>query len=467
MRKLVLLFGFLMLVGGLFSQSHKITVKLKNYKDSVMYLANYYGDKQYIVDTAFVKNGVAVFQDKKPLDGGIYLVVMKNKKYFEVVIDKEQEFSIEADTVDFVKTMKFKGCNDNVIFYEYLNYLNIKHKEIEPLRKLYPTITKSNKDSIDLVTAKIKAINDDVEKFIADFKAKNPNHLFTKVLRANEQINVPDAPILPNGKKDSTFQYRYFKQHFFDNIDFNDDRILRSPIYHEKISYYMTKLILQLPDTIIKEADWLIEKTKNSKELFKYTVWFITNHYETSNYMGMDAIFVHMAEKYYMTGKAFWVNDTQLEKIKKRALATKPLLIGKVAPNIVMQDTLGKDIALHSIKAKYTVLFVWDPDCGHCQKETPVLRDFYKANKDKYNLEIFAAYAEYDPIAWKRYIVKNNLIWLNVSDFQHRSFFKNHYDINATPVIYVLDKDKKIVAKKIGAAQLGDVLEQLEKMNKK
>ena len=35
--------------------------------------------------------------------------------------------------------------------------------------------------------------------------------------------------------------------------------------------------------------------------------------------MGMDVVFVHMVENYYMTGESYWVEEDQLKKIEERS----------------------------------------------------------------------------------------------------------------------------------------------------
>jgi len=59
---------------------------------------------------------------------------------------------------------------------------------------------------------------------------------------------------------DSIFPYRYYKAHFFDNIDFTDGRILRTPVYHTKIKKYVEDLIVKHPDSVIVDGDYLIGK---------------------------------------------------------------------------------------------------------------------------------------------------------------------------------------------------------------
>jgi thiol-disulfide isomerase/thioredoxin len=196
-------------------------------------------------------------------------------------------------------------------------------------------------------------------------------------------VVVPEAPMLPNGRKDSTFAYRYYKAHYFDNIDLTDDRFAYTPILHSKLDFFMKKMVVQIPDSIIKEADLIIEKAKPSKEVFKYAVHYITNTYETSNIMGMDAVFVHMAEKYYNTGQVFWLDSARLKKIADRAATLKTGLVGQKAENLVMNKLDGSYIKLYDIKAEYTILYFWDPGCGHCKKVTPVFIRFYNKNKVK------------------------------------------------------------------------------------
>src|SRR5437764_6527992 len=135
----------------------------------------------------------------------------------------------------------------------------------------------------------MKAVDKGVIDYKLNYIKEHPNTLLAKVFQASQEPDVPEAPKLENGQKDSTFAFRYYKEHYFDGFDFADDRLLRTPVYHSKISTYLKTLTLQMPDSIIRVADFLVEKAKPNKETYKYMVWFITNTYETSNIMGMDA----------------------------------------------------------------------------------------------------------------------------------------------------------------------------------
>lgn len=436
--------------------AYSIKVKLNGLKNTECYLANYFGDKQYIKDTAKVDDqGRAVFSGKEKLPGGIYLVVTPSKKYFEIIVDKEQDFTVETDTAAFVKNMKVKNSKENQLFYEYLNFIEKKHTEIEPLQEKLKTV--KAKDSTETLKKQVTAIDKEVKDYKIKFIKDHPETFVAQVFKAMQEPEVPEAPKLANGRTDSTFAFRYFKAHFFDNVDFSDERLIRTPIIYNKIKQYLDQLTMQHPDSIIKSADVIVQKAKANKEMFKFAVYYITYTYETSKIMGMDAVFVHMAQNYYTREQAFWVTEDQLKKLQEKAQILQNLLVGVKIPNIVMPDTSGKVQVLHQVKAEYTILFFWDHGCSHCKKEAPLLVEYYNKVKDK-GVQVYAVETESDVAEWKKAIKDFKMTWINVQDTYHTTPFKKTFDIYSTPVIYLLDKDKKIIAKRVDVENLEMIL---------
>lgn len=461
---------FPLLLSSAPDEGYTIKVSVKGLKEgATCLLANYYGDKQYIKDSAKVnEKGEVIFKGTEKWPQGIYLFVPPNKKYFDFVMDDGQNFSLETDTTDFIKYMKVKGSEENRFFYEYQTFMASKQKLIEPLRSEY-TKVKENKEQAKVVADKIEVIDKEVKNYKLNFIKDHPKSFVSKLFKAMEEPEIPEAPILPNGRKDSTFAYRWFKTHFFDNVDFSDDRLLRTPIFHNKIKHYMDKLTPQIPDSLCISADYLAEKAKANDEMFKYIIYWLTYTYESSKIMGMDAVFVHMVEKYYVTKRATWVDSTQLHKITNRAYELKPVLIGKKAPPINMPDSTGKYINLYDIKSKYTVVMFWDYGCGHCKKEMPKLRDAYNKKLKAKGITIYAVESEEDPKEWKKFIRDNELNFIHVQepDNYKRAVTKKIYDIYSTPVIYVLDENKIIRAKRIEAEQIEGVIDSFEKQKER
>lgn len=436
----------------------EIKINVKGVKDTTCQLAYYFGDKQYIKDSARVdKNGNMVFKGDQELPGGIYLAVMPNKKYFELIVDKEQKFSMETDTLDYINNMKVKNSKDNEVFYSYLKWISVKGNEIEKLKKEMDLV-KDNETRTKEIKDRQIAIDKEVKEYKNNLIKENPNLLLAKIFEASTDPEIPEIPILSNGKKDSTFAYRYYKAHYFDNVDMKDDRLLRSPIFGNKIKQYIEKLTPQIPDSINASADRMISLTNPTSDIFKYLVYYITNTYEKSNVMGMDAVFIYMAKNYYLSGKAFWVEEAQQEKICDRVKALDPCLIGRKANNMHLLKNDFHPIALSDIKTKYTIVYFWDPSCGHCQKVTPKLKEFYDSKRKELDFEVLGVYIEADTTEWFKYIKEKELNWINAADLLGKAQFRKYYDIYSTPVAYLLDNEKRIIAKRIEVEQLEDFI---------
>lgn len=456
----IALFSF---TGATFGKGHEIKATVRGVKDAMCQLAYYYGDKQYIRDSAKADSkGMVVFKGDEELPGGIYMLVIPGRKYFELILDKEQRFSLETDTTDLINKMVIKGSKDNEQFYDYLKWINVRGRQMESLKA---ELDAAKSDPAK--TAEIKARQTVIDNEVKDYKAniiKNfPEALLSKIFKAGIEPEIPEMPTKPDGSKDSTFPYRYFRAHYFDNLDLKDDRLIRTPIFASKVKQYIERLVPQIPDSICKASKELIAKTDPNGDIFKYLVYWITNTYEKSNVMGMDAVFVCMSEEYYLTDKAYWIDSTQRAKIKDRVYDLKPCLIGKTAYNMKLLKPDFHPIAVNDLKSSYTILYFWDPSCGHCQKITPKLHEFYTKYKQELDLEVMGVYIETDTTEWFKYIREKGLTWVNAADLTLKSRFRDYYDIYSTPVIYVLDRNKRIIAKRIDVENLEEFIRNYRK----
>jgi peroxiredoxin len=246
-------------------------------------------------------------------------------------------------------------------------------------------------------------------------------------------------------------------------VNLSDGRLVRTPILEGKLQKYFTQLVPLDPDSIKIECDQLLAKARKDKEMFKYMLWWLTYHYETSQYMGMDAVFVHLVEKYYVPGDAYWLNTEQQNKIISRAYAIAPNLIGQQAPPLEMQDSSAKPLSLYSTKAKYTVLVFWDPTCGHCKTEVPRLDSAFKASWQRRGVVMLGVRTDGTREEWLQFIKQHQLSgWIHAWDPEAQSNYRRLYDVYSTPVVYLLDEKKKILAKRLGVEQLDGFLDRLE-----
>jgi|YNPMSStandDraft_1061717.scaffolds.fasta_scaffold00378_16 peroxiredoxin len=473
MRVLGILVCLLLISQLNYSQDgYKIKIKIKGLKEKdTLLLGHHFADKMYADDTAFVdKNGWAIFEGKKKLDGGIYVVIVPSlkRRYFEFLMDNVQQMTLETDTTDFIKNMKVNGSNENNLFFEWQRTMSNLEKQMRPIQEKL-NMHKNNKDSSDYYKNKALEIDKKRKEYWQNTIKNNPNALLTKILKVLTPIEIPEFNLPENTpKRDSLirlYQYVYHKDHYWDNVDFSDDRLLRTPFIHQKLQDFYKNVVLMNPDSLTKEAIKVIELARKNKYFFQYVVVFSVNYFETSQIMGMDRIFVNLAERYYLKGECWWADSTLINKIGDRVKKLKPNLIGEIAPDLKMEDINGMWHQLKYIKADYIILAFFEPSCGHCKKEIPKLHEYYKTVKDS-GIVVFAVYTQHDKDEWKKFIEEKQLDdWINVWDKYNFTNFRNLYDIYSTPVIYILDKQKKIIAKRIGVEQIEKFIQHHRKTN--
>jgi thiol-disulfide isomerase/thioredoxin len=514
-RFLILLFSFLF-AGGVFAQKknsptgqqvaplqneikpYEISFSVKGASDSVMYLAIYTFDKQYLIDTCRrSKTGSYTFKKKRKLDKGMYMLISQGKgKYIDFIINENDRFTCSFDTADVIKTMKFTGSAENERFHELVSYMASKTMEINLFKQDPKNI--NTPDSTRLMQEKTRAISKDVDAFRKNFLKKYPEGFVSDFVRLQMEPDISNPPKASNGRPDSTWVYPYYKDNYWKDIPLEDERILHTPIFGDKLKNYFQKSIYQIPDSIIKEIPKVVDRCKASPEMFKWVVFWLTNWSETNKVMGFDAVFVAIGDLYYKTGQVNFYTPDQLKKIDDRFNILKPLLLGKKCPELLTVDTIGAKlcikygldtcktsecltknyvshrdeidqrlVALSGVKAKYTVLLFWDIDCGHCKKEVPVAFEAFQAlRKEGIDVKVHAVYTQHELKKWMKTLQEMKLMdpnWRNVVDGVHFQNLKEKFDIYSTPVIYLLDEKGIIRYKRIGADQISDVIHMLEK----
>ncbi len=362
--------------------------------------------------------------------------------------------------------MKVTGDAENKLFFEQMLFNMERHKEAEPFIKVLQDTTLAEEKKKDARTA-FNTVNDKVTAYQKEIIAKYPNTITALMYKAAQPLKVPDAPKKADGTIDSTFQLRWYRQHFFDNFDLADDALLRMPrpIYNEKINEYLDKLFAPQPDTITKAAFALINKAKKNQETFMYSSRICLLKYQQPEIMGLDAVYVNIYDKYFATGEmSFWVNDKMARNLKEFAERTRRSLIGKTAPNLVMQDLNLKPRSMYDIRSRYTILYIFDPDCGHCKEETPKLVNFYTKNKTRFDVEVYAVSADSSLAKMRDYIKTMNMKWITVNGPRtYVGSYQDLYDAITTPSLFVIDTKRKIIAKKVPVEKLEEFFTQYEK----
>jgi hypothetical protein len=438
------------------SKGYLIKGKITGIKNSEVYLAHYFGSTQQVVKDTAKSDGQGnfIFKGNVELPKGLYLITFDQSKYLDFILGSPN-FSFETDTLDLINHMKIIGSDENLAFYSF-------QKEMV---SLYGKLR-----SVPANDPRFAALRTSILEFQQAWMLKNKGLFASKLIKATFEPDIPAFSRPVKNSRDSAdlfqFQYRYYKKHFFDNVDLNDEKFIRTPFLQKKLEKFFTDLVVQESDSITKEADNILAKIKN-EDVRKYVIYKISSTYENHNVIGTDAAFVHMSEKYYINEPKLWDTST-VRRIKERVKIIKPLLIGKKIPDMYLTDPSGKLMTLLGSPGNYTILFIYDPECSHCKEEAPklvALTDYLKSK----SAIVFAVSILREKEQWKKFMNEFKIQnWFNGVDIhintktgkeEYYTDFKNTFDVYSTPIIYVLDKNKRIIGKKIPIENLKDFIE--------
>jgi len=467
MMRSLLFSAFFMFSFGLSANDagHKITFELKNYTSPELIVGFYLGEQTLVKDTLRTDkaDGKFVLEGDESLDHGVYLMLTQpDVEFIQFLVEDDQHFTIKTDGED-LGDVKFDGSDLNKRFYDYLDFIKEHRKEVNKLHEQKAELDSLNKSTGDIVT-KITKVNEKVKAKQKEVVAKDPRSMIAMLINANKQIDIPDFEGTEDEVKLKKFQY--YKAHYFDHIELDRPETLRTPFLHERVNYYLEKLTPTHPDSINKSVDEILAKSKPAEDTYKYYLSHFLNKYHGSKVVGYDAVYVHLALKYYAKGEATWVDEENLEKIIDKAKRTKPVLIGKQAPDFTAKDKDGNDHTLSKIDADYKVLIFWKPECGHCKKAMPHVVAFQDKFIDR-GVKVVSFCtdgAKNIEKCWEAVEEKKMGNLLNLADQIGRSRAQAKFYATSTPYIYILDRAGKILMKRIGAEQLEEVMDEIIKI---
>ncbi len=453
-------------------EGYEIKVKLTPVKNQYVYLGHYMGKQMPIVDSALLnEKGEGTLKGNKKLGGGIYLVGFPDRsRYFEILVDKNQKFSIAADTSSYRDKVSFTNSPENEEFFAYQQFMIKSGREMERMNRERNV---NKKDSAALTT-QMNMLNKQVKVYREGIMAKEG--LLPALLKAMREPEIPAHEM--KTKEDSSFAFRYYKSHFWDDVNFWDDRLMRTPFFEGRIDQYFEQLVYPAADSVIKELDWMLGYATASEEMQRFLLLKFVNRYLNQKYMWEDKVFVHLFEKYFAQKSYPWLTEQGKKVITDRAYSLMSNIFGSPAPEIELPNQTEKKTTLYGTSAPYTLLVIWDPTCGHCKETVPKLDSLYRAKWKAMGVKLFglAKETEGKRSDWLDFIGKHQLNeWVHVYYSKEAEQarvqagipgYSQLFDVQSFPTLYLLDKDKRIIAKKVTENQVDEILDFRQKQGK-
>jgi peroxiredoxin len=417
------------------------------------------GDYNFIADTLLADaNGHFLYKRREALPAGFYSFLLPDQgKSFSILIDKDQHMQLRADISDIPNTMQVTGSINTDLFYKTTQF---QMKQDADIQKTVEVMRKFPPPTAEFQEAKKaqNAILETRKAYLNEVYKQNPNTFFTKFKIAGQNPDPVDFR-KPNGDLDTLRQLMDYRSRFWNGVDFTDDRLLRTPVIVNKLRRYIKDLTPQLPDSLIKVSDALIRKVMPHKGYFQFFSNWIALQYQNGKTTVMDgeAVYVHIINNFFTPDLAFWDKKESIEKLRKQAWEMEASLMGRKGPDVQAPDPNGTLRSIYEIKAPLVLIFMFSPDCEHCQKDATTVQRLYEKWKSR-GLEFYGIAINTNATDWKAFIQKNGFTFTNVFDPTNRAIYAKYF-VDNTPELYLLNKDRIIVAKNLQASQLEEVFE--------
>lgn len=462
------------------SGGYDIKLSIKPYKNQWVYLAYYYGSIKGLADSAWLDAGSnGSFKGKTDLPQGIYIVASPSKTIlFEMLLGNNQQFSITADTADIDNSLAFTGSSDNQQFMDYTKFISSRAKTIEETRRQMAADSTAPAESKAANQAIIDKNLEEIDSYRKSFITTSPDVILSVLFKSMQEVKLPETLQHPVTRKDSIAQYRYGKDYYWEGVDFMDGRLVRTPIFENKLKTYLNNWVVPDADSIIYEFNWMIALGRNDPEMFKYLIGYFVDNYMYPKIMGQDKVFLHVYQRYISGDKpqVDWLNEKQMKTITERAYMVMANQLGTQAWDMQLVDTSGKTRSLYKVEGEFTVVAFWDVHCGKCREEIPRIDTLYRTKWKKDNVKIYAVMVNEESIKeWPAFIKEHAGGWVHVhqtaamralEEKEGKPNFRQLYDMRSTPTLYLLDKDKRIIAKNIGVTDLDNVIQEKIKQQK-
>ncbi|MFV9549611.1 TlpA family protein disulfide reductase [Algibacter sp. PT7-4] len=347
---------------------------------------------------------------------------------FDIIYNGKEDIELKFNSETGVE---FTKSTENKLLASYTNSMSMVTQSIGNY------FSKQSKDTTALKTI-FKTQKETQENFE---KAAKGTRALT-FIKANK-------PYIPKKIEDVKTYINNLKVHYFDYVNFNNPVLQSSSFLEERMLNYVFGMSIDSKNEIENyksniDVVFTHMKTapKEVQRILLFDLWqqmADLKHEEVSNYI---------ADKYLMD-IAVNLNDQEL---LQALILYQNLSTGAVAPNFNVelkeQGKLVKKKLTDLKGAENYIIVFWSSTCSHCLDEVPQLQKFVNTF-EKNKVKVVAVGLEDEPYGWK------NLTY-DYPEFIHvygkgkwDNVIGNAYGVSSTPTYFILDKDKKILAKPI------------------
>ena len=455
---IVLLMALLVQVRG---QGHQVEVLIRDLPDRMVYLSLFDKDNFRMVDSAESLNGSFYFFRGEHQPHGMYRIDLRRPDKsnrqdgagFIEFIWAAESFMIYADNNDIAGSASFGNSEENRLLGEYREYEELYESKMAALFPLIDRYSEQDEFYRDAVTHLIK-LQEERDAFIVEIAQRRPDLFAGRLIDAFRSVVIP---------KDFKGQQRmdFLKLHFFEKAPIDDPQLLHAPVYSRKIIEYLMLFRSQdysfseQEDAFIEAVDIIMANVSGDPDLRTFAVEYLLEGFRS---FGMERVEIYIVDTY--------VDETcitdAVELAQQRVEGYRKMEEGQIAEDILIRSSDRKMVRLSEVDADYTLVLFWATYCEHCIQMMPDLREWYLHEKPD-NMEVFSVSIDTSKSEWDRFLKAFESPWISTHEpmgWEGKS--AADYNVYATPTMFLLDRQRRIIARPYTLRELRRVLRKIE-----
>ena len=446
-----MLLGFFLIVFSAMGQQ-SIMGNFPELAGKEIHLKGFSGFNSYAIDSIKISSTGDFKLKYTATNQGIgYLSIANSKPYF--IILSEEDIQLEGDFLKTPKRIKILRGKENKLFNQYI----IDHSKRQQVLQAWHYLQKRyRKDSLFTIQ---KTPQQDIAAEIE--RIKQSNSTFLKNLEFKSYISwyLPVRNLVNSVSKIVKFNREDIHKTIseFRKLDYSADRLFKSGLLKDAIEnqFWLIENIGQPIEIVYKEMsisiDSLLESISKDETKFnritQHLFKMLEQHslFQASEYLAVKVL----------TQNSCTVND----KLAKQLQAYRAMKKGNTAPDINFNGDVFKKgtsietpSSLSEIGSKYKVVIFGASWCPKCTEEISQLLPLYQKWKSK-GVEVLFVSLDTDKEAFKSFT--SILPFISTSDYKKwdTKAAKDYY-VFATPTIFLLDSNQKILLRPNSVKQL-------------
>jgi thiol-disulfide isomerase/thioredoxin len=426
-------------------------------------LARHYADDVLLVKkVSSDENGRNYFYFDS-LNSGIYYIVLPDSSSFEFLYDNTFNGKIEIThhaPGTFQLLSAPQPTRDYYTYNQLIRQITTERDSLNFTLRQHDTNEKAKKKLL-----KQRQYLDEKEDSLLRAMVLNFENTFLgNYLKPFEKIQVPDFKHQENNRDISdsliwAWRLNYYKKHFMDNLELADPYLINTPVYTNMVNRYLDKITLQQPEDLKQSISLLVKRASANRITHEFLTNYLLKKYALLKANPLyEAVYLDIIKLYYLEAEAPWADNNLINVLSREYNQLAPLMLGMKAPQISIEDMNYNIIALDSINSRFIVLYFHNYDCHYCEKVGPEIKKL-SLKYDKNNLRVFAICLGEEDDDCRDYVLENGYTsFYNGINREKIASIATSYNIRYTPTIFLLNNQKKIIAKNLNVNQLKELL---------